>query len=78
MISELLLTQEVILAALPGGLADLLEEPAQPAHPAHFVQLGHSVQHGALVVMVPDVQVKRITLDVVNITGNKNIFLFIC
>lgn len=68
LLSTTTLTKEVILAPLTSALADLLEESAQSTHTSHLVQPRHRVHHWALVVVVPDVQVKNVRRYVVDIT----------
>lgn len=61
--------QEVVLGTLAGRLADLLEEATQSADPSDLVQFADRLQDGALVVVVPDVQVQGVAVDVVDVAG---------
>lgn len=72
---EVYATEEIVLAALSRRLGNLLEETTESAHSAHLIQAGHGVQHAALVVMVPDVQVECVRVDVVDVAARSNVLV---
>lgn len=69
-IFKLELTQKVVLAALTSALTNLFEEAAEATNPADLVQPGHGVQHRALVVVVPYVQVQHVRRYIINVTAS--------
>lgn len=64
--------EEVVLGALASRLAHLLEEASQSADSADLVQSRDCVQDAAFVVVVPNVQVKGVRVDVVNVADGRN------
>lgn len=53
--------KKIVLAAGSRALRDLFEESSESLDAAYFVQLAHCIEHGGLVVVVPETMSVRAT-----------------